>query len=127
VVDEKREERDGINQEVKNGGREEREEEKVEENQKEQKVEENQKEEEDGEKPQKISRTDFFSQLLVQEGMKGRSGTVHAVGRKVNMSSTLKGEEESEKWECGKCGHKNPKYTNECTSCRAIKRMSEWR
>ena len=75
------------------------------------------------------SKQEFFALLLAKEGSSGSEqiGTVHAVGHKSHMSSTKKEEVDTQKWACGKCGHENPKHVRECLSCRALKRMSEWR
>ena len=76
-----------------------------------------------------LSKQQFFAQLLAKEGSSGSDqiGTVHAVGHKSHMSSTRKEEVDTQKWPCGKCGHENPKHVRECLSCRALRRMSEWR
>lgn len=71
-------------------------------------------------------KTDFFASLLAAENKKGPLGTVHFLGRDKNtvLESTQKGKGD---WECPKCSTTNYKHSIQCTKCKAMKRLSEYR
>ena len=72
------------------------------------------------------TKTDFFASLLAAESKKAPLGTIHFLGRDKNdcLQSTQKGKGD---WECPKCSTVNYKHSIQCTKCKAMKRLSEYR
>jgi rubredoxin len=76
----------------------------------------------------KVSKSDFFAQLRLQESRRGAVGTVHAKGKASASSGSgpaLAGA--SQDWTCPKCGASNYKHFNECQKCHALKRLTTYR
>jgi rubredoxin len=77
----------------------------------------------------KISKSDFFAQLRMQESRRGVVGTVHAKGKSSGPGVTggAPGTAPSQDWTCPKCGASNYKHFNECQKCHALKRLTTYR
>lgn len=74
-----------------------------------------------------VSKWDFFSMLQKSESLQPKVGSVHAKPKHTPSSITSTVSKESQDWICPKCSTSNPKYSIECSRCRAIKRLSEFR
>lgn len=75
-------------------------------------------------KEKKQSNADFFSKLLAEERSKPSVGTVHATSRKDDGMNTA---DKSRNWTCYKCDTSNIKDNQQCSKCKSMKRMTEYR
>lgn len=75
----------------------------------------------------KMSKHQFFAQLLAKEGSKGSKtvGTVHALGKQDEQAAQQSAS--TGDWECYKCGTSNFRHNIQCHKCKAMKRLTEWR
>jgi len=70
-----------------------------------------------------LSTKDFFAKLMLKEINQPRIGTVHHIGKKADGVS----ERSSNDWLCPKCGTSNFRQSIQCTKCRCLKKITEWR